>query len=353
MDESSNKKYLQLADKLRITEDQEFDEPQVALEQKNLKSDGYTTIGTLGNFSLLTGKAKSRKSFLISAVVSAVLSNDLIHGKYKGQLPEEQSDVVYFDTEQGKYHVQQAQKRICRQTKKDKVKNLYVYHLRALKPSDRLKVIEAVIYANANIGFVVIDGVRDLVTSINDEEKATNISSKLLKWSEERNIHIIVVLHQNKGNDFARGHLGTELVNKAELVLSVTKQNGNEDISVVKPEYSRGLEPEPFAFTIIDGLPSAVDSFVENTSSTSRRQKLSHLKNEDKLKLLKEVFCDENGFKYSELVKQIKRSYSKLYKENVGDNQAKDFITECKNKGWINQKTLKGKYALTPSLEPP
>jgi hypothetical protein len=354
MDESSNKKYLQLADKLRITEDQEFDEPQVALEQKNLKSDGYTTIGTLGNFSLLTGKAKSRKSFLISAVVSAVLSNDLIHGKYKGQLPEEQSDVVYFDTEQGKYHVQQAQKRICRQTKKDKVKNLYVYHLRALKPSDRLKVIEAVIYANANIGFVVIDGVRDLVTSINDEEKATNISSKLLKWSEERNIHIIVVLHQNKGNDFARGHLGTELVNKAELVLSVTKQNGNEDISVVKPEYSRGIQPESFAFTIIDGLPSAVDNFVEKTAnSSSSKQKLSHLKNEDKLKLLKEVFSDENGLKYGELKNQIRSSYNALFKEDVGFNQIVDFITECKNKGWINQKIPKGKYTLTSSLEPP
>jgi hypothetical protein len=55
----------------------------------------------------------------------------------------------------------------------------------------------------------------------------------------------------------------------------------------------------------------------------------------------------------SELVKQIKLSYSKLYGEHVGDNQIKDFITECKNKGWINQKTPKGKYALTPSLEPP
>ena len=354
MDTSNNNKYLQLAEKLRISQDQEFAEPQVALKQKNLKSDGYTTIGTLGNFSLLTGKAKSRKSFLISAVTSAVLSNDLIHGKYKGQLPEEQSDVVYFDTEQGKYHVQQAQKRICRQAKIDKPKNLHIYHLRALKPSERLKVIEAVIYANDNIGFVVIDGIRDLVTSINDEAKATEISSKLLKWSEELNIHIVVVLHQNKGNAFARGHLGTELINKAELVLSVTKQNGNEDISVVKPEYSRGIQPESFAFTIIDGLPSAVDNFVEKTAnSSSSKQKLAHLQNEDKNKLLKEVFSHENGFKYSELVKQIKRSYSKLYKENVGDNQAKDFITECKNMGWINQKTPKGKYTLTPSLGPP
>lgn len=353
MDSSSSKKYLQIANKLRISEDEEFAKPQVALEQKNLKSDGYTTTGTLGNFSLVIGKAKSGKTFLIGIAVSAAISDDLILSRYKGRLPKEQRDVVYFDTEQGKYHVQQALKRICRQTKKDKVKNLYIYHLRTLITSDRLKVIEAVIYANPNIGYVVIDGIRDLVTSINDEEQATNISSKLLKWSEELNIHIIVVLHQNKNNNYARGHLGTELVNKAETVLSVTKQQGNEDISVVKSEYSRGIEPEPFAFTIIDGLPRAVEKFIEKIVESKRKDKLVDLKNEDKFKLLKEVFSDENGFMYGELVQQIKRSYSELSKEHVGDNQVKDFIKQCKTKGWINQEKPKSKYTLTSSLEPP
>ncbi|MFH4969324.1 AAA family ATPase [Gaetbulibacter sp. M240] len=353
MDTSGNKKYLQIAEKHRITKDQEFNEPQVALKQKSLKSDAYTTLGTLGNFSVVIGKAKSRKSFYVGAIASAVLSNDLILGKYEGLLPEEQSDVVYFDTEQGKYHVQLVQKRIGRLTQREKLDDLYLYHLRALKPDDRLKVIEAVIYANAKIGFVIIDGIRDLVTSINDEQQATIICNELLKWSEERNIHIIVVLHQNKGNAFARGHLGTELINKAELVLSVTKENSNEEISVVKPEYSRDIQPESFAFTIIDGLPTAVDDFVENTANTHRQKKLKDLTDEDKLKLLKDVFSDDKGFMYGGLKNQIKSSYSRLFKEQVGDNQAKDFITECKSRNWLAQKKPKGKYTLTSSLEPP
>lgn len=350
---SNNERFLKIAENLKISLEQKFGKPQVAWRQKNLKSDGFSTIGTLGNLSLVIGKAKSRKSFFINIAVSAAISNDLILGRYKGELPKEQRDVVYFDTEQGKYHVQQALKRVCRQIKIDKPKNLYVYHLRALKPSDRLEVIEAVIYANDNIGFVVIDGVRDLVTSINDEEQATMISSKLLKWTEERNIHVVTVLHQNKSDNNARGHLGTELINKAELVLSVTKQKGNEEISVVKPEYSRDIEPEPFAFRIIDGLPNAVEGFVEKIGSSSRQNKLKDFKNEDKNKLLEEVFSDNSGFMYAEFVKQIKMCYSELFKGPVGDNQAKAFIKECKTKGWINQKTLKGKYTLTSSLEPP
>jgi len=353
MDTTSNKKYLQLAEKLKISHDDEFIKPQVALKQKNLKSGGYTTTGTLGNFSVIIGKAKSRKSFLAGIAVSAALSDELILGRFIGKLPKEQCVVVYFDTEQGKYHVQQALKRICKQAKIDKPKNLEIYHLRALNPKDRIKVIEAVIYSNPNIGFVVIDGIRDLVTSINDEQQATEISNKLLKWTEDRNIHIVVVLHQNKGNDFARGHLGTESINKAELVISVTKQNGNEDISIVKAEYSRDIEPESFAFTIVDGLPTAVEGFVENIPTGGRKTKLVDLKEEDKIKLLRDVFSDKKGLMYGELKNQIKSSHNRLFKENVGDNQAKDFITECKSKKWIDQDKPKGKYTLSSSLEPP
>ena len=35
-----------------------------------------STIGTLGNFSASTGKAKSKKTFNISAIVAAALKND-------------------------------------------------------------------------------------------------------------------------------------------------------------------------------------------------------------------------------------------------------------------------------------
>lgn len=345
--------YLKLAETLRISVNDKYIKPQIALKQNNINSSGYTTIGTLGNFSLIIGKAKSRKTFLTGSLLSAIISDKLILGRYRGSLPKEHQTVLYFDTEQGKYHVQNSLKRICEQAEIDEPNNLYAYHLRSLNPKKRLNLIEDVIYNTDKVGFVVIDGIRDLVTSINDEQQATEISSKLLKWTEERNIHIIVVLHQNKGNNNARGHLGTEVINKAELVLSVTKQKGNEDISIVKADYSRGISPESFAFTIIDGLPMAVESYVEQTTNTNRKQKLKDLKDEDKNRLIKDVFSDERGFRYGELVKQIKRSYSELFKEHVGDNQAKDFIKECNSKGWLHQEKPKGKYTLMSSMEPP
>lgn len=350
MDSSTTNKYLRIAESLKINPEEEIAKPPIVLKQKNLKSDGYATIGTLGNFSVVIGKAKSRKTFFVGALASSVLSNDLILNKYKGNLPREQSDVAYFDTEQGRFDVQRVQKRIGRISKKDNLKKLHLYHLRGIKPIERCNVIKAVIYANPNIGYVVIDGIRDLVSSINDEEQATEISGKLLKWSEELNIHIVVVLHQNKGNTFARGHLGTELINKAELVLSVTKQNGNDEISVVKPEYSRGIEPESFAFTIVNGLPSPVDKFVEKTETRMRKLKLIERSDNEKIKLLRDVFSYEKDFMYSKLKKQIQLSYGKLFKGHVGNNQTVDFISECKSKKWLSQANPKAGYTFSSSL---
>ena len=61
-----------------------------------------STIGTLGNFSASTGKAKSKKTFNISAIVAAALKNDEVL-KYSAYLPPNKRKILYVDTEQSKY----------------------------------------------------------------------------------------------------------------------------------------------------------------------------------------------------------------------------------------------------------
>jgi len=253
--------------------------PQVAWEQ--VVKENKAILGTLGNFSLIIGKAKSRKSFFINIAVSTVLKNDLLLNQFRGALPQDKRKVIYFDTEQGKYHVQLALKRICKQISVDIPKDLEVYYLRTKKPAERLKIIEEIIYRTENLGFVVIDGIKDLVTSINDEGEATMIASKLLKWTEEKNIHITTVLHQNKSDNNARGHIGTELINKAETVLAVSKNEQDKDISIVEAQQCRNKEPLPFAFEINeDGLPVIAENFEIRTES--KKNKFDVLDLEDK-----------------------------------------------------------------------
>lgn len=324
--------------KYRIDVKEHIAAPQIAWSLQNVTDEKAAILGTLGNFSLVIGKAKAKKSFFINIAVSTALSSSVMLERFKSDLPTNQSDVVYFDTEQGKYHVQAAVKRICDQIGVPEPKNLQAYFLRSLTPRERLEFIEAEIYSNEKIGFVVIDGIKDLVTSINDEEQATNIASKLLKWTEERNIHIITVLHQNKSDANARGHIGTELINKAETVLEVAKSETDHRISIVNALQCRNLEPEPFAFEIDEfGLPIAVENFEQRTETKTKRFDVADLEEIKKFDLLTEVFSNGESFTYSELVVQLGLAYKNQFKAALGINRAKELISYSKNANWLKQ----------------
>jgi predicted ATP-dependent serine protease len=319
--------------------------PQKAWEQ--VQENSTAILGTLGNFFLIIGKPKSRKSFFISIAVSTVLKSDLLLNQFRGCLTHDKRKVIYFDTEQSEYHVQLALRRICKQIEADIPEDLKEYHLRSKNPLERLKIIEYAIYNTPNLGFVVIDGIKDLVNSINDEAEATMIASKLLKWTEDLNIHIVTVLHQNKSDKNARGHIGTELINKAETVLSVTKNEKDNDISIVEAQMCRNIEPNPFAFEINEeGLPVLVENFEIRTETRNNKFDILDLEDHKKFKLLDEVFNKDVSFSYSNLLIQLKLAYKNQLNNKIGDNRCKELIGYCKNKNWLIQEKTKAPYFL-------
>ena len=321
--------------------------PQIAWSLTNTKSEGEAILGTLGDFGLIIGKAKSRKSFFISIAVSTALGNDAILNRFKSYLPPDKNEVIYFDTEQSKYYVQKAVKRICTQVDQPEPKNLHAFYLRSLNPAERLQFIETEIYSNDKIGFVVIDGIKDLVTSINDESEATMITSKLLKWTEERNIYLLTVLHQNKSDNNARGHIGTELINKAQTVLSVTKAENDNEISIVEPLQCRDIEPEVFAFEINEfGIPTIAENFEIRTETNKNKFDVINLEDFKKYQLLTEVFSKGESFSYGKLVEQLQIAYKNQFKNSIGINRTKLLITDCSNNDWLKQEKDKAPYTL-------
>ena len=60
---------------------------------------GDSVICTLGNFSASTGKGKSKKTFNVSAIVAAALTNGRVLN-YQASFPEGKRRILYFDTEQ-------------------------------------------------------------------------------------------------------------------------------------------------------------------------------------------------------------------------------------------------------------
>ena len=231
-----------------------------------------STIATLGNFSASTGKAKSKKTFNISAIVAAALANGSVLN-YRAQLPEGKRRVLYVDTEQSRFHCHNVLERILKlaglPTGIDS-ENLDFIGLREYSPKVRLQVVDYALRTNSGYGLVIIDGIRDMMLDINNATESVSLINTLMKWSSVYDIHIHCVLHLNKGDDNVRGHIGTELNNKAETVLVITKDSKDSNISEVKALQIRDKEFKPFAFRIDrSGLPEVVEDYRSEKSVRS------------------------------------------------------------------------------------
>ena len=348
LNKSSNELFKKL-ESCRIDVLEVIPPPEIAWEIKDDISEEFNILGTHGNFSLVKGKAKSKKSFFINMAVSAAVGEGILQNKLRGPLKENLNKVLYFDTEQSKYHVQMAVKRICRQIDVDIPNNLSTYGLRKSSPSERLKLVEHAIENTPNLGFVVIDGIRDLITSINDEAESTNMASKLLQWSEKYNIHIVVILHENPGSDKARGHIGTELTNKAETVITVQIDNYDDDVSIVSAGFCRNKSFKPFAFRITDdGLPKIIKDYEIEMKAKKKGFDVLNLSSKEKFQVLEKVFENGERFQHTELVNQIRIVLDKNFNGNKGkgENKIKQLITESKNEGWLIQNGNRQPYEL-------
>lgn len=147
-------------------------------------------IGTLGNFSVSTGKAKAKKTFNVCALVAAALINGQVL-EYRASFPESKRDILYFDTEQSPYHCQLVMQRILSLAGlplDHEPEHLKFSHLRAITdPNQRRALIRYAIYNSPNLGLVIIDGIRDLMHDINNSAEATNLVDELMVKPNSKN----------------------------------------------------------------------------------------------------------------------------------------------------------------------
>jgi hypothetical protein len=304
-------------------------EPQPApalLYLRNSVKDKLIPSFTLQNFSLITGKAKSRKTFLTVLLVASYLGyiNDIIHAD-----PERKGIVLFIDTEQSPYHLHRMMKRICELIGEDNPPRLQAYGLKTLTPEEKRNFIEYKIRTTPEIVLLIIDGIRDLVYDINSPEEATKTSVLLMKWCASYNIHILNVLHQNKADGNARGHLGSELVNKAETVLSVNL-DGDKTISTVDSEYSREMEFDTFSFIVNDNSLPEICGTPEKESET-KSKKPQTMNDQKHYQASDSIFKNNKKLSYIELQDAIICEFGNTF----GLSVCRTYISYYLKKGWI------------------
>jgi hypothetical protein len=233
--------------------------PPVILRIRSRYKDGYSfnRVFTLGNFSAIKGKSKSKKTFLSSLFLAGATMNGLFQRVIQTDIPANKRSVVLFDTEQSQYDAYITARRVWDLTGRE-YPNFGAFDLREYSPLDRCNIIDRYLQkAGDRTAYIVIDGIADLATAINDEIEATRVVSLLMKWTKIYNTHITVVIHENKNDNFATGHLGSSILKKAECIISATKDADDSSRSEVCCDLIRGtMDFDKFWFAIDDkGLP--------------------------------------------------------------------------------------------------
>lgn len=316
--------------------DHEFEYPPVCLEVAGKY--GNQIFATLGNFSTILASPKAGKTTAAAVIVSSLLSGKQI-SSFIPSLPNDKNFVVWVDTEQANPECVKTIQFTALKVNDDKKKhpkNLEFIALRKHNYSVRIEAIEYALKKNADkVGFLVIDGIRDLVQSINDEREATKIADLLLRWSQVYNIHILAILHQNKGDTNGRGHIGTELMNKAETVASLERgENNGTRTTIVEPKLTRHKEFEKFAFTVDNDSVSDMEIKEEYQP---RNPKANELTLNEINSILKLVFINGESYSYKNLQDKIKKVASGMF-DSFGDNKCVELIKRLNNENFIIQR---------------
>lgn len=296
--------------------------------------------GTLGNFSLVIGKAKSKKSSIVSVFNAAALKNDFIDNTIKGDFPPNKRRIIYFDTEQDNEDMGRQIDRafnLAGGSIPEASKLIDIYNLSEHQPTDRIAMIGRYLEQHQDIGLMILDGVRDITYDINNSDQAMTAITTLIGWVRKYKIHMITVLHQNKGDDNARGHLGSECVNRAETVLAVKKDSRDKNVSFVEAIACRDIDFPDFYFTMDDnGLPHILYNYKpeEDAESKSRSNGPYDLGRDIHVRVLEKLYKYDAEFSYKDFCANVKLVLKGMG-ISIGDNASREFAIYYKNEGAV------------------
>lgn len=261
------------------------------------------------NLHTLKGAPKTGKSAAGLALITAALKGEFIGIKAN----RENLAVLWIDTEQDKNTLRQKARAVLDMAGLDaQPEALKVVTLRGYgSPADALAVTLQAIEENA-ADFVFLDGVVDLCQAFNDEVESREVVRRLEAHAEQYGTAILCLIHTNKKDDEARGHLGAVMEHKSGEIYQVNKAEGESIAHVTQPR-SRFAPVPGFSFAFADDfkITTAADAQQRANSEALERMRntFATLFNDDK-KLskgeLKEAYKRAQGCQDRTAEKEIK-----------------------------------------------
>ena len=350
---------------------EDYPEPYHMLEYNGVP------FSKVGGLAAISGQKKNGKSFVLTQLMAAILGNgcDKTQRYLPGlSVPERtieylghEPKVLYVDTEMEKLSSAKVLRRVhwlCDWDMKYPNDRFSVLWLKNMPKDDnkkaymqRFDMIRLAIDAiQPDVMFV--DGLRDLLASINDEESITTILDYFGGIAEDRNMSIWMALHQNparKNDDDEgkmRGWAGTELGNKvSDTLVSIKTKTPNGVTFTVKQQDARDKDIDDWKFEVTDdagnlGIPKIINSGA-NLPSKSKEQVTC-----DDTSLIREWVEQAKGMYEWPMDRQtIKKTvFAEIGGQKNKDKQQADLMAAI-NMHYLEESTIKKNGY--PMLQPP
>ena len=221
------------------------------------------------DLTVITGQAKTGKTVLIS-ILMACSARRQEQGGLLGieRIREQPLKVMWVDTEQNPQSTQYIlKKRVSRLVDGEFPEDqFFVFNLRSASVSERYDLIAEGVHAYKP-DILIVDNVRDLISDINNGEKAQELIESFMKLSQEYCCNVVTVINQNRSaeNRGLRGWLGTELTNKAFEVFACQKfrqKDAEKPTFCIEQSMTRKFDIDSPVYYRMDdsGLPVAADA---------------------------------------------------------------------------------------------
>ena len=302
----------ELLEKCRINRHTQLAEQKFLLEINGVK------CFPRGDLVAISGKEKCGKT-----TVCRMLATAMLRGEYGGiKAREENLRILWIDTEQAKTSTRSVSRTIDMMCgfEPDPLQ-LYLVNLRECEDKEKMRSFVRFLFDQYKPDFVILDGIRDLIQDFNDVTQSSEIVLECMRLAsgvtaeeaKDRYLQvrkpccIACVLHQNKTKEdnAMRGHLGTELANKAGEVWEATR----EENGVFKFEQTRSRTcpvEAPFSYKIhTEQYVDEDDASVEEVGIPEVFQRIAA------------VSCEEDGINDQNMIKTSHYGTFAKNKENV------------------------------------
>jgi hypothetical protein len=290
--------------------------------------------------NVIQGQAGSHKSRLAEAICSAFLKKPQCDNDLLGftRASEREHTVVYVDTERNlteqlPFALQSIQIK-AGYHKADHPENFQYMSLLQIPRKERFTVLDEYLkYIKKTIKtplFIVLDVSTDCIEDFNKTDRSMELIDLMNIAINEHDVVFLCLIHENPSSEKARGHFGTELMNKSSTTLQVrfekdANQNDTEIIRVKTLKSRTTAKPAPFYMKFSQeskGLILIDESEIRDLHQSRKKKATAS----DVADFLEEVFSAEESISRPKLIEKICKKFNAS--ERTIENRLTEIIKE-------------------------